>query len=389
MVSYSFYDVDVRVRRYAEALMAEGWEIEVICLRTQGQGRYGTVNGAKVYRIQEREKNERGKFAYLLRIVTFLCRSTLTLALHHVKAPFALVHVHSVPDFEVFSAIIPKLTGAKIILDIHDIVPEFYASKFTNGRMTWMISALIEIEKLCCSFADYVIIANDIWQEKITARSVSGSKCTALINYPVVSIFRQDRPKNPGPRFTIVYPGTIAWHQGLDLAVQALKNRKNDLPDFVFALYGGGPDLEALTELVRNLGMERSVQFNRALPMEQIAAKMYDADLAIVPKRADGFGNEAFSTKIMEFMALGVPVIAARTKVDQFYFNDALVCFFDPGNVKDLGDKIVSIANDPNERRGLSARSLKFIEENTWEKKKLGYLEIVNSLVTSGPGSRS
>ena len=135
--------------------------------------------------------------------------------------------------------------------------------------------------------------------------------------------------------------------------------------------------------------MERSVQFNRALPMEQIAAKMYDADLAIVPKRADGFGNEAFSTKIMEFMALGVPVIAARTKVDQFYFNDALVCFFDPGNVKDLGDKIVSIANDPNERRGLSARSLKFIEENTWEKKKLGYLEIVNSLVTSGPGSRS
>ena len=383
MVAYSFYEFDVRVRRYAEALMAEGWDLEIISLRSPGQSKFASVNGAKVHRIQKREKNEKGKLSYLLRIVWFFIQSFCMLTFRHFKAPFALIHVHSVPDFEVFSAFIPKLAGARVVLDIHDIVPEFYASKFTKGKMSPVFSALVFIEKLCCAFADHVIIANDIWLKKITSRSVSEGKCTAIINYPVVSIFHGDWQKQLNDKLIILYPGTIAWHQGLDLAVKALHARKTDLPDFEFHIYGGGPEQDSLIALIQKSGMERYIQVKKALPMEQIAEKMFNADLAIVPKRADSFGNEAFSTKIMEFMALGVPVIAARTMVDQFYFNDNLVCFFDPGNVDDLGEKIVFLANNKKARMELSMRSLKFIEENTWEKKKYGYLEIVDRLISA------
>lgn len=130
MLAYTFYENDGRVMRYAEALAQDGAQVDAIVVGRPGQRREEVVNGVRVLRVQTREKNEKGKLTYLWRILRFLFGSMAEVTRQHLKNRYDIIHVHSVPDFEVFAAWIPKLAGAKLILDIHDIVPEFYAAKF-------------------------------------------------------------------------------------------------------------------------------------------------------------------------------------------------------------------------------------------------------------------
>lgn len=159
MLAYTFYESDDRVKRYAETFTKRGDSVDVIVSRQKNLALFEEVNGVKVYRIQEREINERGKLAYLIRLIRFLIKSAILLGRKHLKESYDLIHVHSVPDFEVFASIIPKFKGAKIILDIHDLVPEFYRNKFNEGKSSILYKCLIFIEKVSIAFSDRVIIS--------------------------------------------------------------------------------------------------------------------------------------------------------------------------------------------------------------------------------------
>jgi glycosyltransferase involved in cell wall biosynthesis len=114
--------------------------------------------------------------------------------------------------------------------------------------------------------------------------------------------------------------------------------------------------------------------------MEKVAEIMAGIDLGIVPKRADSFGNEAFSTKIMEFMAMNVPVLASRTRIDEYYFHDGIVQFFESGNVRDLADKIWLLYEDSGRRAELRSRSSAFIAQNSWDIRQHEYFGLIDRL---------
>ncbi len=383
MVNYSFYENDGRVKRYAETLAARGDRVDVISLRKKGQPSFEVIKNVNVYRIQGRVPDEKGKLSYLERVVRFLIHSSLFLLKEHLKNPYHLIHVHSVPDFEVFAGFLPKLTGAKLILDIHDIVPEFYASKFSGKDGNAVSRALIAVEKASIRFSDHVIISNHIWEKKLVSRSVSSDKCTVILNYPDPAIFSARARTRGDDKFIMMYPGTLNWHQGLDLAIKAFSMIKEKAPEAEFHIYGRGSELENLKRLAESLNVRDRVLFKNPLDIEQIADKMLNVDLGIVPKRNDLFGGEAFSTKILEFMALGVPVIAAATKIDRFYFNDSVLKFFKPEDEEDLARCMMALVRDKSERERLSANALKFVHDYTWGKKKQDYLDLVDRLVGS------
>jgi len=119
------------------------------------------------------------------------------------------------------------------------------------------------------------------------------------------------------------------------------------------------------------------------ITLDEVALLMVNTDIGIVPKRNDPFGGEAFSTKILEFMAIGVPIIVARTKIDDFYFDESIVKFFDPGNEEDLAAAMLSLLKDRKLRKSLSENAYEFIQENCWDVKKHIYLDLVDSLITS------
>lgn len=381
MLSYSFYENDNRVMRYAEALSKRGDEVEVVALRKDGGAATEAIRGVDVYKIQKRSPNEKSKLSFLYKLSLFLIRSAYFISKRHLKKPYDLIHVHSVPDFEVFATLIPKLRGAKTILDIHDIVPEFYASKFNKKPDSFLFRMLLKVEKASTTFADHVIISNHIWENKLLDRSVDQDKCHVILNYPDPSLFfRRPKTRNDG-KFVMLYPGTLGWHQGLDIAVNAFAKIKDRAPQAELHIYGRGPEKDNLQKLISKLHLDGRVLIRDSEPIDKIADLMANADLGIVPKRNDPFGGEAFSTKIFEFMHLGVPLIVSRTKIDNYYFDDSLVKFFQPEDADDLAESMLQMISDVRMRNRLVQNSLLFIESYNWDRRKGEYLNLVDRLV--------
>src|SRR5580704_1070528 len=389
MVAYTFYEVDHRVRRYAEALAKRGDLVDVMVLRREGQSSRDFINGVRVFRIQRRVISERSKFTYLAKLFLFFVRSLVHLTREHIKSRYSLIHIHSVPDFEVFVAIFPKLTGTKIILDIHDIVPEFYVSKFNVSQSSLIFKLLVGVERISAAFSDHVIVANHIWQKRLQARSVNESKCTTILNFPDKPTFSRHGRTRKDNRFIILYPGTFNYHQGLDIAVRAFALLKDQVPRAEFHIYGRGDQLESLKSLISELGLENRVFLKSMLPYNQINAVIENADLGIVPKRNNVFGNEAFSSKILEFMALGVPVIVPDTMIDRHYFNDSVAEFFHANNERSLADAMLRMIEHPELRQELARNAEEFVKKYCWEENKAGYLDLVDALVYSQNGLSS
>jgi glycosyltransferase involved in cell wall biosynthesis len=383
MLAYSFYDYDNRIRRYAEALSSRGDNVDVIALNHNSKNSFEVLNGVNVYRIQKRTVDEKGKFSYFIKIFLFLINSTFFVTkLHFFKKKYNLIHVHSIPDFEVFATIIPKLFGTKIILDIHDIVPELYASKFNKDKNSYTVKFLLLIEKFSIMFSNHVIIANHIWEKTLLSRSVKKEKLSVFLNYPDKRYFvKTMNTKNDKNFIKIVYPGTLSWHQGIDIVLKALDKIRDNPLKFEFYIYGEGKEKPNLIKLSNNLNLTQIVFIKDMVPLEDVPKVIYDADIGIVPKRKeDSFGNEAFSTKTLEFMSLGIPVLVSDTNIDKYYFQDNQVQFFKSGDVDDLAEKLILLMDNKELRGTLVNNSFKLLETFNWDVHKLRYFEIVDKL---------
>ena len=386
MITHSFYESDNRVTRYAEALAQNGDEVDVLALK-RGPDAPESENlaGVNVRRLQTRAgKNEKSKLDYLWPLIRFLTVSSFWLMRRHRRQPYDLIHVHNIPDFMVFAAWYPKLKGVPVMLDIHDIVPEFYSSKFAIPEKSFTVRTLKMVERASARFADHVILANHLWLEKYTSRSAPAGKCSVFINNVDSNVF-QLRPhsRNGDGKQIILFPGGLQWHQGIDLAITAFHKISGQAPNAEFHIYGDGNMKPQLISLAKNLGLNGKVKFFEPIRIRQIADVMSNADLGVVPKRADSFGNEAYSTKIMEFMAVGVPVVVSSTKIDRFYFNDSVVRFFESGNVDALAEAMLQLLRDSALRKNMIARASDYVKQNSWEIRKSDYLALVDCLCMS------
>jgi glycosyltransferase involved in cell wall biosynthesis len=388
MVAYTGYDSDNRVRRYAETLAKHGCRVDAIALGGAGLAPRGVLNGVQVFRIQRRIRDEKNKFAYLAKLLLFFIRSMLLLMREHIKEPYDLIHVHTVPDFEVFAAWYPKLFGAKVILDIHDILPEFYASKFNASPNSITFKLLVAMEKMSAAFSDHVIAANHIWEKRLKERSVDKSKCTTFLNYPDTDVFKRQGRNRKDKKFVLLYPGSINYHQGLDIGIRAFALIKDEVPNAEFHIYGtSGDQLSLLRGLIPDLGLEGRVYLKDSIPFDNVPFVIENSDLGIVPKRNSGFGNEAFSTKILEFMYMNVPVIVPNTAIDTYYFNESVVKFFRAEDEQSLADAMLLLIKNPTLRESLVRSANEFVRKYTWNVNQASYLDLVESLV-HGNGHR-
>jgi glycosyltransferase involved in cell wall biosynthesis len=384
MLAYSFYDADNRVRRYAEALARRGDQVDALAVGHAGQPPVEVINGVRVFRLQSRVRDEKGPVSYLLKILLFFFRSTWFLFKRAWREPYDLIHVHNLPDFEVFATFFQRIRGTRVIHDMHEVVPEFYASKFHIGEHSLIFRLLALVERVSIAFVDHVIVVNHLVQETVlNRRSVRPEKCSVILNYPDTRIFRRvARDERSGGDFVICYPGTLSRHQGVDIAVEAVALLREKAPGLKFLIIGDGPERENLKRLIAERNLEDRVSLTGLIPLERVAEVMATIDLGVVPKRKEGFGDIAFSTKIMEFMAMGVPVLASRTRIDEFYFGDRLVEFFQSGNAAEMAEKILALMEDKERVAALRSMSAEFIAENSWTVKQQEYFALLDGLVS-------
>jgi glycosyltransferase involved in cell wall biosynthesis len=297
---------------------------------------------------------------------------------------YDVVHVHNVPDFLVFGAAFPKWQGVPVILDIHDLLPEFYASKFKISPTSLLFKVLTFVERCSAAFATHVIIANHLWHDRLVARSSRPEKCSVVRNHPDLAIFIEQaaEERRTGEAFRLTYPGSLNGHQGLDVAIRAFARIASEIPKAEFHIYGEGPAKPSLITLANELKMEGRVVFHDFLPSREIARIMAATHLAIEPKRAtSAFGNEALSTKILEFMALGVPVIASKTRIHAYYYDDSIIQYYENDDETQLAEQILRLTHDPDLCRRLVSNAKQYVRENNWDARKHEYLGLVDSLV--------
>jgi glycosyltransferase involved in cell wall biosynthesis len=389
-LAYTFYEYDNRVIRYAEEMASRGNEVDVIGLRIAGQPWRPitmTLNGVRSHRIQRRTSNEQKAWVYLLKIAWFFIKAATLLTLSPLRRRYDVIHVHNIPDFLVFAAVVPKLFGTRVILDIHDVVPELYVGKFPTTDRSFVFRAMLWIEGMACRFADHVIIANHLWYDKLVARSVPAEKCTPILNYPDLRMFQpvSQEQKSRSGRFLILYPGSLNYHQGLDIAIKAFARVKDRMPDAEFHIYGEGPTLPSLIQQVKDSGLEGRVKFMAVLPLTEMASVMASANLGVVPKRAEGFGNEAFSTKTLEFMASGVPVIVSKTQVDSYYFDETVVRFFRSSDDADLARVLLEVYAERGHHDAWIHAAHELAIRFSWQERGADYRQIVDHLVPQLP----
>lgn len=383
MLTHSFYNFDNRVRRYAETLARRGDHVKILSLGSDTQvqsQQWETLNGVDVLYLQSRPGREANKWSHAWRLGLFFCRALAHLGSKKLRHGCDLLHVHNIPDFLVFAGLRLKLQGTAIILDIHDIVPELYESKFTDGSRSLFSNGLRHIEKWSCHFANHVIIANHIWKKTLLGRSVTAPRLTALVNNVDLDLFSRKPRTRDDDRIILLYPGSLNIHQGLDIAINAMPALVHEFPKIELHIYGRGPALPDLQEQAKTLGVSDNVKFSPGIRLEEVSTLMANADIGIVPKRASGFGDQAYSTKIMEFMSQGLPVVLSRTRIDSLYFDDSVAAFFESGNSDDLAKAVRKILTNPDYRKQLSERGVAYAQANSWETMKDVYLDVVDRL---------
>lgn len=385
-IAYAFYESDYRVRRYAEAVTTPGSRADAIALRAPGKAKTEVINGVVLHRIQERNFDDQGgPLDYLLKMGTFFLKSSAILLVNHLRYRYKIINIHNVPDFFVFTALVPRLLGVKVVFDIHDIMPEFFCERFHKPLDSAPAKILRVIEKLAVHFSSFVITGNDLWREKIASRDhIQREKCIGMVNYPHLELFRDIEYRIRDNSYKIIYPGHLSHHHGIDIAVKAMPLVIKEIPAATLEIYAASwiPQYRTqLEQLIKELSLERSVTIHPPLDIRELVNVYKAVDVGIVPKRGGLFASEAFSSKILDFMASGIPIVASRTTIDEFYFNDSQITFFEPDDHKDLARKIVGLFNDPARRLSQSKIGKEYADLNNWDVKKKVYLDIVYSLV--------
>lgn len=389
MVVHAYYPVgEVRVQREAEALLNEGYDVDVVCLRIPGELAVDSYHGVNVYRLPVRRHKKSGALIQLLEYLMFFVLAFFKLTVLHLWRRYDLVHVHTPPDCLVFVALVPRLTGCPIILDIHDLMPEFFASRFGVSRNSLPVKLVYWEERLACRFADHVITVTEHWRQSLIRRGVPACECSVLMNLADPRIFKrpaQTQPKvGDNHRFRLIYHGGIPQRYGLDLVLRAIARVRGAIPGIHFTVIGRGEYLDQLLDLTTELGLEECVSFEKFMPVEDLPASIVTADLAVVPYRDDVFTDELLPTKLMEYAALGVPAIASRTMGISAYFDDTMVQFFTPGDLDELAQCILELHQDRSRLAKLACNITRFNDHYNWPDQRASYLRLVDQLIQGG-----
>jgi len=388
VVLYSNYAFDPRPRREAEALKHAGMEVDVICLRqNRSTPWHEKINGINVFHLPLKRRRST-KATYAMQYAWFLASSFFLLSAWSLKKRYNLVHVHNMPDFLVFSGLVPRLRGAKIILDLHDPMPELFRSIYGLPDEHFFVRWLKKMEKRSSAFADLVLTPNTAFKELFASRSCPPEKIETVMNSPETAIFNPAKytpaveTPGRGKTFRLMYHGLLVERHGLDLAIQAVARLRAEIPDIQLHMYGEPTDyLETIMELVRKLNLEYAVQSHGFKNLDEIAKEISKIDLGLIPNRLSSFTRINFPTRIFEYLAMNKPVLVPSTKGIRDYFDDSEMLFFEGGSVDDLAAKIKWAWQHPSELRQLMENGRIVYGKNSWDSEEQRFVGLVDKLV--------
>ncbi len=374
-ITFDWYPFDVLVRRTAEAAASAGYVSDIICTRKPGQRTEEICDGVQVHRIPMSRSFGRSLSFTILEWIIFLVRAGTKVTQLHLKQRYDVIHVHNMPDFLVFSALIPKLLGAKIILEIQDVSPELMAVK-AQGKLRKLVVRLATWqEQVSTLFADHVITVGWPFEHLLLKRGIPAQKITIILNSTDPNIFRASRrteistevPSEEHP-LIVMYHGTVADRNGLDIAIRAVAKARQVVPYLRLDIKGRGEAIPSLKLLAQELGISEYVIFSDVCPPnDELIDFLLHGDIGIIPYPSDGFMDLLLPTKAYEYAWMQRPMIASNTLAIRSMFRPESIMLCEPANVDSFATAIIDLYQYPEKRRRMVDEAAKDYTPYRWE----------------------
>ncbi len=387
MIVHSYYEEDPRVRREAESLVAAGRPVVVLGLRQPDGPSVSEVAGVRVQHLDVQRHQGAGLGVYLREYASFLARAMFAAVRLHRRERFALVQVHSLPDYLVFAALPLRLAGVPVLLDLHEAMPEFFRSRFPGASNPLVHRLLMLQERLSIAASTAVITVNPAMRDRLVRLGVPAEKAGVVVNSPSLGRFDiaawPQRAFCEDGRLRLIYTGALTPTYELDVAIAAVARVAAARPalDVTFEVYGRGDTGPALAAQAAELGIADRVTFHGRIAIEDVPAAVAGADIGLAPTRHDRFTDMSLSTKVFEYAAMGKPVVASRLPMVERTFPPGTVAAYEPGDPGAMADAILAFADDPVAREAAVAATAEIVRIGSWEHESKGYLALVERLI--------
>lgn len=380
MVAYTDYAGDTRIRREAEALVRRGDTVDMVCPHTDSLAGRTSLDGVTLHFAGAFHYGPSGPFRYLLRYAAFLIAASRKVA-RLAERP-DIVQVHTMPDFLVLAAWPARRRGARVILDVHDLVPELYQSKYGLRATHPVIRLLTWIERRSIAFADAAIAVHRPHRDALVRHGSPPEKLVEVMNSPDLRLIGPPRKDDEVDPSLLVYHGTISKRHGLETAVRALDLARREHPELSLFIAGDGDEVDRIEELVAELELGDAVTLRKGFVLlEELLPTLRRAGGAVIPLLPDSFTRYMLPVKLLEYAAMRIPVIVTRTPTIEAYFDDSAVAFAEPGNPEALARQFVALYRDPVRRRSLAENAAAVIERHSWERERSRYLSLIDQLL--------
>jgi glycosyltransferase involved in cell wall biosynthesis len=386
-ITFDWYPFDVLVRRTAEAAASAGYASDVICIREPGQKAEEICDGIHVYRIPMSRSFGRSLSFTILEWTIFMLQAGIKVARLHLKQRYDVIHVHNMPDFLVFSALFPKLMGAKVILEIQDVSPELMAAKAGTRLRKLILPLATWQEHISAAFAHHIVTVGWPFERLLLKRGIPAAKITNILNSADPRLFPVEHSteisleaaseENP---LILMYHGTLAKRNGLDTAIRAIAQARQAVPHIRLDIKGRGEALPSLKLLARELGISELVHFSDPCPSEELVNFIQHGDIGIIPYRSDGFMDLVLPTKAYEFALMRRPMIASETPAIRSMFRPESLILCEASNVESFAAAIIDLYQHPAKRQQMVNEATKDYTPYRWEVMAARYQQLLLTL---------
>ena len=377
MIAYANYYTDARIKNYVYSLLKAGYQVDVFALGKAEPA----ISGLNVFCLMSKVWSG-SVLPYILSQCWFLLLVMFRVGAAFLRQRYCFIHVHNMPNFIVFGALIPKIFGGKVILDVHDTMPEAYATKFDLPLDHVLVKMLRFEEHVSAAFADHIITTNDLHKEALVEHGIPANKISIIMNMGNDDIFHPQFSAITSAGLVLAYHGTVAERLGLDLILDAIRLARSEYPQLQFILIGDGDYMPTVRNLIEEYHLNDIVSLEGWVPVEELPRYLSKTQVGIIGNRlsTETKKNWMLPVKMLEYAAMEIPTIAPALRVIMHYFDNDSAFYYIPDDAEDMARCIIDIYRHPEKIQVAKSHLRNFNRQYNWGVMESRYLNIIDNL---------
>jgi len=379
MISQHSFTEEAIVRRNAFELLDAGFEVDVICSAgVGGVQRTDARSGLRVHWVPIRHRR-RPLVRYPWEYAAFFVAALALASGLASRRRYAAVQVDNLPDFLIFTTLVPRLRGARVVFNMFELTPEMVAGRFGQRAprvLGWLARRL---ESAATGWSDQVIVVSEECRRRVLQRGVRPEKIAVVLNTTAtppgpVAGRAPSRPEVVERPYVVTHT-TLVERYGVHVVIQAFASLQRKWPELTLRVIGDGEERPALEQLAARLGVSERVVFTGFLPWTETMSQIRRAVVGMVAVIADGYGELLLPTKLLEYARFGVPAVCSRLPVIEHYFPPDTVAYFSAGEAAELAAQLDLLLSDPARAREQAERAQEVARTLGWERIRGEYLK--------------